>query len=283
MKLTTLRITSIMIASMALLAGGKGQVAEAADPPAKVLAGKVALVTGSARNLGRGYAVALAQDGASVMIHYHDDADRPDALETARLVRATGARAAVAGGDLCNVAVIRRMFDQTIAEWGRIDIVVNNAGKIVKKPIAEISESEFDSVFCVNARAPFFVMQEAARRLAENGRVINVGTSLIASVTPGYAIYAGSKSSLEQFTRALAREVGARGITVNMIAPGPVDTPFYRIPESPDAVAYATNLSVARRLGAVSDIVPLVRFLASPESQWITAQTLFINGGYGTR
>jgi NAD(P)-dependent dehydrogenase (short-subunit alcohol dehydrogenase family) len=249
----------------------------------KPLSGKVALITGSARNLGRGYAIGLATDGADIVVHYHEQEDRGDAEETARQVRAAGTRAVLVGGNLCEMATIKRLFDQTMSSFGRIDIVVNNAGKIVKKPIADITEAEFDSVFCVNAKAPFFVMQEAARRIADNGRIINIGTTQLASVLPNYAIYAGSKASLEHFTRALAREMGQRGVTVNVVAPGPIDTPFYRTPESPEAVAYATNLSVARRLGAVADIVPLVRFLASPEAQWISAQTIFINGGYAGR
>jgi NAD(P)-dependent dehydrogenase (short-subunit alcohol dehydrogenase family) len=243
------------------------------------LTGKVALVTGATRNLGRGYAIGLARAGADIVVHYHLPADRPDAEETARLVRAEGTRTATVSGDLCDVRAIARIFDETVRAFGRVDIVVNNAGQMVKKPITDVTEEDFDRVFCVNARGTFFMMREAARRISDNGRIINIGSSLIASTIGEYAVYAGSKAAMEQFTRALAREIGARGVTVNMVAPGPVDTPFYFAAESTDSVARATRTTVAGRLGRIDDVVPLVAFLASPRSQWITAQTIFINGG----
>ena len=126
-------------------------------------------------------------------------------------------------------------------------------------------------------------MREAARRISDNGRVINTGTSLLCAMTPNYGVYAGTKAPVEEFTRTLARELGARGVTVNCVAPGPIDTPFFHGPETPEAVAYATNSVPARRLGRVSDIVPVVTFLASPRAQWISGQTLWVNGSYGTR
>ena len=275
---------SVLLLLAATLLLARAELAEAAtQQDARPLSGKAALVTGSARNLGRAYAVGLAAHGADVAVHYHDAGDRADAEETARQVRAQGTRSVLVNGDLCELAVIRRMFDETTKALGRIDIVINSAGAIVKKPIAEVTEQEFDRAFCVNAKGTFFTMQEAAKRIEDNGRIINIGTSLLSSVTPSYSVYAGSKAPMEPFTRALAREIGSRGVTVNVIAPGPIDTPFYHAVETPETVAYATNLSVARRLGRTDDIVPLVQFLASPGAQWITAQTIFINGGYFAR
>jgi len=247
------------------------------------LTGKVAIVTGSARNMGRAFAEALARNGADITIHHHGSASRGDAEAAAQSVRAFGRRAIIVDGDLADLAVIRRLFDDTLAAFGRVDIVVNNAGVIVKKPLVEVTEAEFDRAFGINAKAAFFVMQEAARRMTDGGRIINLGTTLLAATTPNYAVYAGSKAPLEDFTRALAKEIGRRGITVNTIAPGPIDTSFYHSQESAQAVAYATQASVAGRLGSVADIVPVVEFLASPRSQWITAQTLFVNGGYLAR
>jgi NAD(P)-dependent dehydrogenase (short-subunit alcohol dehydrogenase family) len=127
------------------------------------------------------------------------------------------------------------------------------------------------------------VMQEAARRIAEGGRIINMGTTLLAATTGMYGVYAGSKAPLEAFTRALAKEIGSRGVTVNTVCPGPIDTPFYHSQENEQSVAYVTRMSVANRLGTIDDVVPLIEFLASPKSQWMTAQTLFINGGYLAR
>lgn len=247
------------------------------------LTGKVAIITGAARNLGRGCAEALARNGADIVIHYHTAGSKADAEETARLVRSNGVRAILVSGDLSKVNNIKRMFDETFKAFGRVDIVVNNAGKIVKKPVAQITEDDYDSVFGINSKGSFFVMQEAARRIADNGRIINIGSSLVGATTGLYSVYAGSKASMEHFTRALAKEIGGRGVTVNMVAPGAFDTPFFRGPETPETIAYISRGSVAGRLGKVDDMVPLIEFLALPRSQWITAQTIFINGGYLAR
>jgi len=249
----------------------------------KELRGKVAIVTGSARNMGRAFAEALARKGADVTIHYHSAGSKGDAEDAAAHIKSLGVRAIVVEGSLQNVSDIKRLFEETLKAFGRIDIVVNNAGVIIKKPIVDVTEEDFDLSFGVNAKAAFFTMQEAARHIQDNGRIINIGTTLLGATTGMYGVYAGSKAPLEDFTRALAKEIGGRGVTVNVIAPGPIDTPFFHAQETPQSVAYASGASAARRLGRVDDIVPLVEFLASPGSQWITAQTIFINGGYLTR
>jgi NAD(P)-dependent dehydrogenase (short-subunit alcohol dehydrogenase family) len=247
------------------------------------LAGKAAIITGSARNMGRAFAEALARLGANITVHHHGPASQSDAEETARLVQEQGGRAVVVSGDLVEPSTVKHVFDETINAFGRVDIVINNAGLVIKKPFGEITEEDFERSFGINTKAAFFVMQEAARRIADNGRIINMGTTILGATVPFYAVYAGAKAPLEDFTRALAREIGHRGVTVNVVAPGPIDDEFYHGAETPEAVARATQASVASRLGHISDIVPLIAFLASPESQWITAQTLFINGGYLAR
>jgi NAD(P)-dependent dehydrogenase (short-subunit alcohol dehydrogenase family) len=246
------------------------------------LTGKVAIVTGARNNLGRAFAVALARNGANVVVHYHREATRDQAEETARLVQQEGTQALLVSGDLSQVTNIRRLFEETTKTFGQVDIVIHSAGSLVKKPLAEITEAEYDRVAGINSKGTFFIMQEAVRRIADNGRIINIGTSLLASTIGNYSAYAGTKAAMEDFTRALAREIDwQRNITVNTIAPGPVDTPFFREPESPEAIAAITRL--AGRLGTIEDIVPLVEFLASPQSRWVNAQTIFINGGYVTR
>jgi NAD(P)-dependent dehydrogenase (short-subunit alcohol dehydrogenase family) len=250
---------------------------------AKPLHGKAVLVTGAARNMGRAFAQALARLGADVAIHHHGPSSAPDAEETARLVGEHGTRAVVVQGDLANVGVVKRLFETTLATFDRVDIVINNAGVVVKKPFTEITEQDFDRSFGINAKAAFFVMQEAARHMADNGRIINMGTTILGATIPFYSVYAGAKAALEDFTRALAKEIGARGITVNVVAPGPIDTSFYHGAETPESVARATTASVAGRLGRIEDVVPMIEFLASPQSQWVTAQTLFVNGGYLAR
>jgi NAD(P)-dependent dehydrogenase (short-subunit alcohol dehydrogenase family) len=243
------------------------------------LKGKVAVITGSARNMGRAFAETLAGNGADVAVHCHSPRANSDAEETARRVKAQGARAIVVSGDLADPAVVRRLFDETMKAFGRVDIVINNAGVVIKKPLVEVTEEDFDRSFGINAKAAFFTMQEAARRISDNGRIINMGTSLLGVTTGFYSVYAGSKAPLEDFTRALAKEIGGRGVTVSTVAPGAVDTEFYHGQENAESVTFSKQMSVASRLGNVDDIVPLIEFLASPRSQWITAQTLFINGG----
>ncbi|MGL5002668.1 MAG: SDR family oxidoreductase, partial [Casimicrobium sp.] len=247
------------------------------------LKGKAAIVTGARNNQGRAYAAALAAMGADVVVHYHRAETKDQAEETARLVRAQGVKAVLVQGDLGDLANVKKVFDAAQSNFGRIDILVNTVGYIVKKPMAEITEADYERSQRANTKAILFTMQEAARRMNDNGRIINIGTSLTAGAAPGYSLYAGTKAPGEEFTRMLSKEIGKRGITVNNVAPGPLDNPFFHQAENPQSVAFATNLSVSGRLGNESDITPVVAFLAGPQSQWVNGQTLFVNGGYLTR
>ncbi|MDW3194652.1 MAG: SDR family oxidoreductase [Cytophagales bacterium] len=253
------------------------------DTSDQELKGKTAIVTGARNNLGRGFAIALARMGANVVVHHHTADTRDQAEETARLVEAQGAKATIVLGDLGKLENIEKMFDAAESTFGSADILVNNAGQIVKKPLAEVTEEEYDRLANINSKGTFFCMREASRRLKDHGRVINIGTSLFTSITPNYAVYAGTKAGMEEYTRALTKEIGSRGITVNVVCPGPVDTPFFHEQETPQSLAYVSRFSIAGRLGEVNDIVPMVTFLASPSSQWITGQTFWVNGGYATR
>ncbi|NAS13966.1 SDR family oxidoreductase [Poritiphilus flavus] len=247
------------------------------------LKGKVAIVTGARNNLGRGYAVAFGAAGANVVVHHHKPDSRDQAEETASLVEKAGGKAAIAVGDLGQLSNIEKLFDTAIDQFGRVDILVNNAGQIVKKPLSEVTEEEYDRLANINSKGTFFCMREASRRLADNGRIINIGTTLFGKLTPNYSAYAGTKAGMEEYARALAREVGGRGITVNVVCPGPIDTPFFHSQEPPGAAAYVAKFSVAQRIGEISDVVPLVSFLASERSQWLTGQTFWVNGGYYSR
>ncbi|KAF9136284.1 hypothetical protein BG015_003172 [Linnemannia schmuckeri] len=212
------------------------------------MAGKVAFITGSAKNMGKAFALALARRGADIVIHHRKDPS--EAQKAAQEIQSLGRRTLIVQGELTSVSVIEQIFAQILSTFGHIDIVINNAGVVLKKPMTKISEEEYDRVFAINAK---------------------------------YSAYAGSKAPLEDFTRAMAKEVGARGITVNTIAPGPVDTPFFYGQETKQSTELFASLSVAGRLGSVKDIVPVIEFIASPDAQWITAQTLFVNGGITAR
>lgn len=249
----------------------------------KDLIGKVAVVLGSAKNMGRAFAVSLASRGASVVLHYRSASSEADAKAAASAVEAVGGKASIVCGELSDSSVVAGIFTKVKSDLGRVDFVINCAGVVIKKPFVDYTDEDFDRSFNANAKAAFFVMREAAKCIEDNGRIISLGTSLLGAFTGFYGVYAGSKAPLEDFTRALAKEIGARGVTVNVVAPGPIDTAFFHGQETPDAVAYLSAASVAKRLGKIEDIVPVVDFLCSEGSNWVTGQTLFVNGGFTTR
>jgi NAD(P)-dependent dehydrogenase (short-subunit alcohol dehydrogenase family) len=271
------------LAGLAAAGAASAQSTAASTVQAKPLKGKVAVITGARNNRGRAYAVALAKMGADLVLHYHRAETLDQAQETERLVRAEGARTILVQGDLGEVANVRRVFDAGQNTFGRIDILVHTVGLIIKKPMADVTEADYERSHRANTKALFFSMAEAGKRMADNGRIIAIGTSLTAGAAPGYALYAGTKAPVEEFTRILAKEVGKRGITVNCIAPGPLDNSFFHAAETPQSTAFAASLSIVGRLGKESDVTPLVEHLASAGSQWTTGQTHWVNGGYLTR
>ncbi|KAG0306250.1 hypothetical protein BGZ98_002716 [Dissophora globulifera] len=241
------------------------------------LAGKVAFVTASSKNLGKGFLMGLAQRGADVVIHHLENPI--EAKQVAQEVQALGRKAFIVQGDLTDVAVVKKIFAEFMAHYGRIDIVVNNAATITPGTVNDHSEADYDLVFNTNAKAPFFIMQECAKHMSDNGRVINITSNVLRMLSPYTSTYAGSKAALEQFTKAFAKEVGHRGITVNAVAPGVVDTDMMREHAPPELIEASKKDTVMGRLGQVSDIVPVVVFLASPAGQWVTTQSIFVTGG----
>ncbi|MFC4374766.1 SDR family oxidoreductase [Nocardia halotolerans] len=247
-----------------------------------VLSGNSAVVAAGAKNLGRLISTTLAEDGANVLVHYNSDASKGDADDTVAAAKAAGVEAVAFQGDLTVPANIVSMFDTAIEAFGGVDIAVNTVGKVLRKPIIETTEAEYDAMFDVNAKAAYFFLQEAGKRLDDGGRVVTIVTSLLAAFTDGYSTYAGAKSPVEHFTRAAAKEFAPRGITVNSVAPGPMDTPFFYPQETPERVEFHKSQAMNGRLTQIEDIAPLVEFLVA-EGGWITGQTIFANGGYTTR
>ncbi|NKY87763.1 SDR family oxidoreductase [Nocardia veterana] len=246
------------------------------------LAGKSAIVAAGAKNLGGLISTTLATAGANVLVHYNSASSETDADKTVAAVRAAGAEAVAFQADLTVPANVTRMFDTGIEAFGSVDIAVNTVGKVLRKPIVETTESEYDSMFDINAKAAYFFLQEAGKRLADGGRIVTVVTSLLAAFTDGYSTYAGAKSPVEHFTRAAAKEFATRGISVNNVAPGPMDTPFFYPQETPERVEFHKSQAMGGRLTEIEDIAPLVEFLVT-DGGWITGQTIFANGGYTTR
>ncbi|WP_372407037.1 SDR family oxidoreductase [Streptomyces luteireticuli] len=246
------------------------------------LKGKVVVIGGASKNLGSLIAKEVAADGAKVVVHYNSDSSRDKAEQTAADVRKAGGEAVTHQGDLTKPAEVEKLFDTAVREFGRVDCMVNTAGMVIKKPMTETSEEEFDKMFAVNTKAAYFMMREAAKRLEDGGKIVTIVTSLLAAYTGLYSVYAGSKAPVEHFTRALSKELFGRRISVNNIAPGPMDTPFFYPAETDDSVAYHKSSAMNGELTKIEDIAPYVKFLLT-DGWWLNGQTLFINGGYTTR
>ncbi|AMY20990.1 MULTISPECIES: SDR family oxidoreductase [Nocardiaceae] len=246
------------------------------------LNGKNVIVAGGAKNLGGLISRTFADKGANVAVHYNSSATAEAATQTVDDLRTLGVTATAIQGDLTRPDTVTDVFDTAVRELGGLDIAVNTAGKVLRKPILDTSEAEYDSMADINAKAAYFFIKEAARTVRDGGRVITIVTALLAAFTDGYSTYAGGKAPVEHFTRAAAKELAPRGISVNAIAPGPMDTPFFYGQETEERVAFHKSQAMGGRLTTIEDIAPIVEFLADPGA-WITGQTIFANGGYTTR
>ncbi|EHN11799.1 short chain dehydrogenase [Patulibacter medicamentivorans] len=250
--------------------------------PHASLDGKVVLIAGGAKNLGGLLSREVAARGARVVVHYNSDATAAAAHETVAAVQAAGSEALAVQGDLTQVARVEALFDAAIDRFGGVDVAINTAGKVLKKPIVETTEAEYDQMFAINSKAAYFFLREAGKRLNEDGKILTVVTSLLAAFTGLYSTYAGAKAPVEHFTRAAAKEFAPRGISVVALGPGPMDTPFFYPAEDDQSVAYHKSQSLNGQLTKIEDITPIIEFLVT-DGWWITGQTIFANGGYTTR
>lgn len=244
--------------------------------------GKVVLIAGGAKNLGGLLSRDFAAQGAKLVIHYNSESTKADAEETLAVVQVAGAEAILFQADLTKTANITKLFDAAIEQYGGIDIAINTVGKVLKKTIVDTTVEEYDSMSDINSKVAYFFIQEAGKKLNNNGKICTIVTSLLAAYTGFYSTYEGLKAPVEHFTRAASKEFGDRGISVTAVAPGPMDTPFFYGQESEDAVAYHKSASALGGLTDIKDIAPLVEFLVT-DGWWITGQTIFANGGYTTR
>jgi len=248
------------------------------------LAGRTALVTGGSRGIGRGIALRLARDGARVAVHY--GSNETAAKETVAAIEAAGGaafplRAELGAPDAAET--LWAAFDRAAGGPDtELDILVNNAGIGTSSTYAEIGAAEYDLLFAVNTRAPFFLTQAGLSRLRDGGRIINVSTGLThAALLPDLIAYAMTKGALDVFTRTLSKTLGPRGITVNAVAPGVIDTDTNAawLHASDESYAAAAAYSSLGRVGAPADIADAVAFLASDDARWITGQWLDATGG----
>jgi 3-oxoacyl-[acyl-carrier protein] reductase len=240
------------------------------------LTGKVALVTGGSRGIGAAIAKRLAANGASVAITYAKDAK--SASGVVKGIEDAGGRAIAIQADAIDPAAIRESVEKAVAALGALDVVVNNAGTAIPKPFEETTLEEMEHVINLNIRGLFVTTQAALKHMNDNGRIIMIGSCVgERNLTPGLAAYAATKGAVKMFAQSLSREVGGRGITVNNVQPGPIDTDL-----NPAAGEWATPqkaVTALKRYGRVEEVAALVAFIASPESAYITGANLTVDGG----
>lgn len=241
------------------------------------LKNKTAIITGSSRGLGKKAAIELAKHGANVVVNYRST--ESEAQATANEILSDGGNAIIIKADVSNKEEVNSLFEKTIGHFGKIDIVVNNAGIMTTKFLKDFSEEEFDQQFSINVKSVFLMMKKASERLEQNGRIINISSSTSRLMMPTYGIYSATKSAVEQMTKVFAKEIGNKGITVNSVLPGPINTELFLKGKSEDLIHKVASLSAFNRIGKVEDIIPIILFLSSRESQWITGQCFGINGG----
>ena len=243
------------------------------------LAGKTALVTGSSKGLGRAIALRLAAGGADVVINYSRDADAAQDVRAA--AEAAGARALVVKADVSSVDEVTALFDATVGEFGTVDVVVANAGiEKVNVPVTDVTEDDFDLLFRVNVKGPFFVLREAARRVTDHGRVVAVSSNTTTVPQPGVGLYGSSKVAANYLTRVLALELGPRGVTVNTVVPGPIDgAGIFTDPTDDDYRERLVASIPLGRLGTADDVAGVVAFLAGDDASLITGQQIVCDGG----
>ncbi|MFF2908041.1 SDR family oxidoreductase [Paenibacillus sp. NPDC057934] len=242
------------------------------------LSGKVAIVTGASRGIGRQVAIQLAQSGAKVVVNYALNKDKAD--EVVQVIKQFGGQAIAIRADVSKLSEVEVLFMETIGQLGRLDILANNAGVMVCTPIAEVTEEIFDRQFGINVKGTYFACQQAMKHMEKGGTIINFSTSVSGAMLPTYSVYAATKGAVEQLTRQLAKEFSLKDIVINCIAPGQVSTELFLNGKSQELIESFSRMNAFGRLGEPEDIANVVDLLVSDKARWITGQTIRVNGGF---
>lgn len=244
------------------------------------LEGKTAIVTGGTKNLGAKTVKELARLGANIVIAFHSDSEQSQASSLIESLKSEyGVDSIAVQGDLAKEEDAKKLFEEAKAKFGGVDIAINNAGMVLKKPIAKVTTAEYDTMFDINSKASFQFLKFASQYINDGGSIVMLVTSLLAAYCDGYGIYQGAKAPVEYFTKTSSKELHSKGVNVNCVAPGPMDTPFLYGQETDESVAFFKTMGLGGRLTEVEDIVPIVRFLVT-EGHWITGQTIYASGGF---
>lgn len=238
---------------------------------------KVALVTGGSRGIGAAIAERLANDGFAVIVNFAGRASEAEAL-VARIVKA-GGRAVAAQADVSDPAAVTRMFDTAETAFGGVDVLVNSAGIMKVVTLAETTDEIFDQQVAINLKGTFNTLREAARRLRNGGRIVNVSSSVVGLYQPMYAAYAATKAGVEAMTHVLTKELRGRDITVNTVAPGPIATQLFFEGKTDEVIARYAKAPPLERLGKPEEVASVVAMLAGPDGSWVNGQTIRVNGG----
>ena len=250
------------------------QLSEPTQPAAQH---RAAIVTGGSKGIGRAIVHALASDGYNVVVNYSGDDASAD--ETVASVTAAGGQAIAVKADVADEHAVASLFDAAEQAFGRIDVVVNSAGRMRLATVVDLDLADLDALHRTNIRGAFVVAQQAARRLQAGGAIINLSTSVLGLAFPTYAAYAASKGAVEAMTLILARELRGRDITVNAVAPGPTATDLFLDGKSESQIDTLAKQPPLERLGTPEDIANVITFLAGPTGHWINGQVLRANGG----
>lgn len=238
---------------------------------------KTAIVTGSSKGIGAAIARRLAADGFAVVVNYASGAEAAAAV--VKEIEGAGGRAVAVKADIAATEGMKTLFDSAEQAFGGVDALVNNAGIMQLSPIADTTDEAFERQVAINLGGVFRGVREAAQRLRQGGRIVNFSSSVVGLYQPTYGVYAATKAAVEAITHILAKELGPKGITVNAVAPGPVETELFMKGKSDDLLKAIIGMNPLKRLGQPEDIAGVVSFLAGPDGGWVNGQLIRANGG----